>query len=105
VSILHPFKKNTIVPGYKEYSLLSAGFNIFCNILFLYIIIYRSSTEVSEAVPEGFETILYLSSSQAPKSINLHRCEQKGRNSTSSDCFLGDTSTIFLQIGHLCFIL
>ena len=89
----------------KNYNLLSAGFNKFYNILFLNIVIYRSSAEVSGGVSEGFETILYLSSSQAPKSINLHRCEQKGKNFASSDCFLSDTLTIFLQIGHLCFIL
>jgi hypothetical protein len=89
----------------KNYNLLSAGFNKFYNILFLNIVIYRSSAELSGGVSEGFETILYLSSSHAPKSINLHRCEQKGRNFASSDCLLKDTLTIFRQIGHRCFIL
>jgi hypothetical protein len=102
--ILHPFEKITIVHSYAKiiicYQPVSTNF-----IIFLDIVIYRSSEEVSEGVSDGFETILYLLSSQAPKSINLHRCEQKGKNFASSDCFLGDTLTIFLQIGHLCFIL
>jgi len=42
------------------------------------------SEEVSDGSTDscvsGLETILYLESSQAPKSISLHRLEQKGRN-------------------------
>jgi len=86
------------------YNLLSAGFKKFPNILFLNIAVYRSSAEVSEEVSGCSGIILYLASSQAPKSISLHRCEQKGKNFASAGCFLGDTLTIFLQIGHLCFI-
>jgi len=67
--------------------------------------IYRSSAEVSEQVSDGLEIILYSASSQAPKSISLHRREQKGKNFASSDCFSGGSLTIFLQIGHLCFII
>jgi hypothetical protein len=71
----------------------------------LNIAAYRSSAGVSEEVSEGLEITLYLASSQAPKSISLHRREQKGKNFSPSGCFLGDALTIFLQIGHLCFIL
>jgi len=60
--------------------------------------------EVFEGVSDGSEITLYLASSQAPKSISLHRREQKGKNFASSDCLLVDALTIFLQIGHLCFI-
>lgn len=104
--ILHPFKKVTIVHGYaKNIIYYRPVFNKFYNILFLNIVIYRSSARILGKTSDGFETISYLPSSQAPKSINLHRCEQKGKNFAPSDCFLGDTLTIFLQIGHLCFIL
>ena len=82
---------------------MSAGFNRFY-ILFLNIAIYRSSVEVPEEVLDSSEVTLYLASSQAPKSISLHRCEQKGKNFASLDCFLGDILTVFLQVGHLCFI-
>jgi hypothetical protein len=67
--------------------------------------VYCSSAEVSEQVSDGSEIILYSASSQAPKSISLHRREQKGKNFISSDCFSGGSLTIFLQIGHLCFII
>jgi hypothetical protein len=50
------------------------------------------------------DMILYSASSHAPKSIYLHRREQKGRNFASSDFSVDDTLTILLQIGHLFFI-
>jgi len=65
------------------------------------MVAYCSSVEVSE----GLEITLYLASSQAPKSISLHRCEQKGKNFASSGCFLVGILIILLQIGHLCFML
>jgi len=53
----------------------------------------------------GVEIILYLASSQAPKSMNLHLREQKGKNFTFSDCSGGDRLTILRQTGHLLFLL
>jgi hypothetical protein len=45
--------------------------------------------EVSDGPPDscnsGLDSILYSPSSQAPKSISLHRREQKGKNLASSD--------------------
>jgi hypothetical protein len=86
------------------YNLLSAACNRFYNILFPNVLAYRSSAEASEEVSDGSEVILYSTSSHAPKSINLHRSEQKGKDSASPDSLLPDTLTAFLQIGHLYFI-
>jgi len=48
------------------------------------------SGKVSDGSPDSCEsalvTILYLESSQAPKSISLHLLEQKGKNVACSDC-------------------
>ena len=48
------------------------------------------SGKVSDGSPDscesGLDTILYLASSQVPKSISLHRLEQKGKNVACSDC-------------------
>ena len=76
------------------YNLLSVVFNRFYNILFLGIAVYRlpdgGSDEVSgrslDCCDSGSETILYLASNQAPKSISLHRCEQKGKNFVFGGC-------------------
>lgn len=84
--------------------MLSYGFNKFYNILLLKIVPYGAGAESSVEESESFDTILYLLSSQAPKSINLHLCEQKGKKFASSDCFSGGILTIFLQIGQMCFI-
>ena len=70
------------------YNVLSVGFNKFHKILFLNAAVYCLSEGLSEEVSDGspdscesgLETILYLESSQAPKSISLHRLEQKGKN-------------------------
>jgi len=54
--------------------------------------------EVSDSPPDscdsGPDIILYSVSSQAPKSINLHRREQNGRNLASSDFSLNDALTL-----------
>jgi len=50
------------------------------------------------------ETTLYLPSSQSPKSISLHRCEQKGKKGVFSAFSLDDILMSLLQIGHLRFI-
>jgi hypothetical protein len=58
------------------------------------VVIYRLSEDPSDEVSDGspdfcdcrLETTLYLVSSHAPKSISLHRREQKGKNFASSDC-------------------
>ncbi len=83
------------------FRLISTNFTIFI----LNIAVYHSTVEVSEEVSDGSEITLYLASSQAPKSISLHRREQKGKNFTSLDCLLVDALTVFLQVGHLCFIM
>ena len=81
-------------------------------IIFSSLIIYCLSTRASEEVSDGpgsfcdfnSEIILYLASSQAPKSISLHRCEQNGEYFTPSDGSGTESSTVFLQIGHLYFM-
>jgi len=56
----------------------------------LYSLSELVSGEVSNGSPDscesGLGTILYLASRQAPKSISLHRLEQKGKNVACSDC-------------------
>ena len=57
-------------------------------------VVYGLSESVSGKVSDGsrdscesaLETILYLESSQAPKSISLHRLEQKGKNVACLHC-------------------
>jgi len=60
----------------------------------LNIAAYRLSEGVPDDVLDGLqdccdfgsETILYLASNQAPKSISLQRREQKGKNSVFGFC-------------------
>ncbi len=44
------------------------------------------SDELSESCDSNLETNLYSESSHAPKSINLHRLEQKGKNMACFEC-------------------
>jgi len=68
----------------------------------------RSAEPISGCSLYGFEGVseatLYLPFSQAPKSANLHRCEQKGKNTVFSAFSPGDVLIVLLQIGHLSFI-
>lgn len=107
VTILFPFKK--VTNNYHRvckkananiYNVLLADFNKFYQILFLKTVVYCLSEdggEVSDSPPvscgSGPETILYSAFSQAPKSISLHRREQKGKNLASSVFFLNDALT------------
>ena len=72
--------------------------------IFLNLAAYCLSGAVSDEVSDGLEITLYSASSQAPKSINLHRCEQKGKNSAFWGCSAAETLTTLRQIGHLCFM-
>ncbi len=74
---------------------------LFCKYLVSFVlqrpinaVVYGLSESVSGKVSDGspdscgssLEIILYLASSQAPKSISLHRLEQKGKNVACLDC-------------------
>jgi len=50
------------------------------------------------------ETILYSASSQAPKSINLHRFEQKGKNFPALASCMSGALMILWHTGHLRFM-
>jgi hypothetical protein len=107
-TILFPFKK--ITNSYRWvskkananiYNELSVDFNNFYQILLLKNVVYRLFEEVgevsddpSDSCDSELDAILYSASSQAPKSMSLHRWEQKGKNFASSDCSLIDTSTV-----------
>jgi hypothetical protein len=62
--------------------------------LLLSSIVYRLSKGLSEKVSDdsldscrcGLEINVYSASSQAPRSISLHRLEQKGKNVACLDC-------------------
>ena len=68
--------------------------------MFLRIAIYCFLEGVSEFVSGDLKISLYSVSSQAPKSISLHRREQKGKYFELPEGAL----TGLPQIGHLCFI-
>jgi hypothetical protein len=75
-------------------------FNKFYQILLPKSLVYCLSEEAGEVSDDPAdsresesETILYLASSQEPRSMSLHRREQKGKNSASSDCSLIDALT------------
>jgi len=74
---------------------------IYC---FLWWVSVDVSDDWADSSDWNLETILYLASSQAPKSMSLHRSEQKGKNFACCDCSRDDILRILLQIGHLCFI-
>ncbi len=83
------------------YNVLSVDFNIFYKILSLKAAIYSLSGDMgvlsddsSGSCGRDSDTILYSASSHAPKSINLHRREQKGKNFASSDFSLDNALTI-----------
>lgn len=57
------------------------------------------------ALSSVFEKTLYFPSNQAPKSISLHRSQQKGKKFVFFDCSLSGRGTAFLQIGQKYFIL
>ena len=80
------------------YNVFSVDFKKFYKILSLKAVVYCLPGEmslVSDGPPDscdsGPDTILYSASSHAPKSINLHRREQKGKNFASSDSSFDDT--------------
>jgi len=60
---------------------------------------------VSKDLSGNFEITLYSLSSQAPKSINLQRSEQKGKKADSCLGLLRGLLTTWWQTGHLCFIM
>ena len=69
------------------YRVLSVDFKRFYRILFVNVTIYcwsEEGEELFDGLPDScdcsLEIILYLLFSQAPKSTNLQRLEQKGEN-------------------------
>jgi hypothetical protein len=82
------------------YNVLYVDFNKFYKILLPKIVVYcmsKGEGDVSDDPPDscdsGLDTILYSASSQALKSMSLHRREQKGKNPASSDFFVNGTLT------------
>jgi len=71
------------------YRSVSTNFMIFLSPV-IYCLLVGGSPEAWGGSPDSCdcdsEITLYLASSQAPKSISLHRREQKGKNFASSDC-------------------
>ena len=108
MTILFPFKKvtNNYHRASKKtnaniYNVLQVDFNKFYQILLSKIAVYCVLKEADDKSDEplvssgsGPDIILYSASSQAPKSISLHRREQKGKNFASSDSFLNDVLTV-----------
>jgi len=83
------------------YNVFSVDFKKFYKILSPKAAVYYLSGEMSlvsddppDSSDSGLDSILYSASSHAPKSINLHRREQKGKNFASSDFSLDGTLTI-----------
>ena len=62
---------------------------------------FQSSVESGCSCDFRLDIILYLESNQAPRSISLQRCEQKGKERFSLVRACDGDFIVFLQTGHL----